>query len=66
MRQVTIITLVVLGGSLMLGGNFFEPYRSPLGQVLAVGLASAYVGALVMLRRRTTPTPAARFLRGSP
>ena len=65
-RQVTIITLVVLGGSLMLGGNFFEPYRSPLGQVLAVGLASAYVGALVMLRRRTTPTPAARFLRGSP
>ncbi len=65
-RQVTIITLVVLGGSILLGGNFFEPYRSPFGQVLAVSLATAYVGALLMLRRRTIPTPAARFLRGSP
>ncbi len=65
-RQVTIITLVVLGGSILLGGNFFEPYRSPVGQVLAAGLASAYVGALVMLRRRTITAPTARFLRGTP
>lgn len=64
-RQVTIITLMVLGGSIVLGGNFFEPYRTPLGQGLAAGLAAAYVGALVMLRRRTIPAPAARFLRGS-
>ncbi len=65
-RQVTIITLVVLGGSILLGGDFFEPYKSPLGQALAVGLAAAYVGSLVMLRRRTTPASAARFLRGAP
>lgn len=65
-RQVTIITLMVLGGSILLGGNFFEPYRSPLGQLLAAGLAMAYVGALVMLRRRTIPTPATRFLKASP
>lgn len=65
-RQVTIITLVVLGGSILLGGNFFEPYRSPLGQTLALSLAAAYMGALVMLRRRTIPMAAARFLRGSP
>lgn len=64
-RQVTLITLIVLGGSVLLGGNFFEPYRTPLGQVLAAGLAAAYVGALVMLRRRTIPPPAARFLRGA-
>lgn len=63
-RQVTIITLAVLGGSVLLGGSFFEPYRTPLGQVLAIGLAAAYVGALAMLRRRTTPAPAVRFLRG--
>lgn len=65
-RQVTIITLVVLGGSILVGGNFFEPYRSPLGQALAVGLAAAYIGSLVMLRRRTIPEPTARFLRGAP
>ena len=65
-RQVTVITMLILGGSILLGGNFFEPYRSPLGQALAVGLAAAYVGALMMLRRRTIPTPATRFLRGSP
>lgn len=65
-RQVTIITLVVLGGSILLGGNFFEPYKSPLGQALAICLAAAYVGALVMLRWRTIPAAAARFLRGSP
>ncbi|MDO5735350.1 MAG: type II secretion system F family protein [Propionibacteriaceae bacterium] len=65
-RQVTIITLLVLGGSMLLGGNFFEPYRTPVGQALALALAAAYVGALVMLRRRTIPEPAARFLRSSP
>ncbi len=65
-RQVTIITLLVLGGSILLGGNFFEPYRSPLGQVLAVALTASYVGALTMLRRRTIVEPAARFLRSSP
>lgn len=64
-RQVSIITLVVLGGSILLGGNFFEPYRSPLGQVLAAALASAYVGALIMLRRRTITEPTTRFLKGA-
>lgn len=62
-RQVTFITLAVLGGSLLLGGNFFEPYQSPVGQVLALSLALAYLGCLFMLRRRTNPVPAARFLR---
>lgn len=64
-RQVTFITLAVLGGSLLLGGSFFDPYRSPVGQALAFGLVAAYMGALVMLRRRTTPEPTARFLTGS-
>lgn len=64
-RQVTIITLVVLGGSILLGGQFFDAYRTPLGQVLALGLGAAYVGSLAILRRRTVPAPAKRFLRGS-
>lgn len=65
-RQVTAITLTILGGSLLLGGSFFDPYRTPLGQALALGLAVAYIGALAILRRRTTPIPAGRFLRGEP
>ncbi|GAB3811277.1 hypothetical protein GCM10028820_02230 [Tessaracoccus terricola] len=64
-RQVTIITLVVLGASILLGGQFFAAYRTPLGQVLALGLGAAYVGSLAILRRRTVPAPATRFLRGS-
>lgn len=62
-RQVTLITLGILGGSVLLGGSFFEPYSTPLGQVLVLCLAGAYVGSLVMLRRRTTPEPTARYLK---
>lgn len=65
-RQVTLITLVVLGASILLGGQFFDAYTTPLGQVLALGLGAAYLGSLVVLRRRTVPAPAARFLKGTP
>lgn len=64
-RQVTLITLVVLGASVLLGGEFFDAYRTPLGQVLALGIGAAYIGSLAILRRRTVPAPTARFLRGS-
>lgn len=64
-RQVTIITLVVLAGALLLGRGFFEPYSSPLGQALVAVLAAAYIGSLVMLRHRTSTKPTARFLQAS-
>lgn len=64
-KQVTIITLLVMGGALLAGGNFFQPYATPVGQALALALTAAYLGCLVMLRRRTLPQPAARFLRQS-
>lgn len=63
-RQVTIITLAVMSGALLIGGDFFAPYRTPLGQVLALSLAVAYIGSLAMLRHRTNPAPASRFLKG--
>lgn len=65
-RQVTIITLAVLGLALAFSGTFFTPYRTPTGQILALVLCLAYLGCLVMLRRRTVPPPAPRFLRSAP
>lgn len=62
-RQVTIITLVVLGATILLGRQFLAPYGTPVGQVLLTVLLAAYVGSLVMLRRMTVPRRRARILR---
>jgi len=62
-RQVTVITLVVLAGALLLGGGFFEPYRTPTGQVLLGALIAAYLGSLLLLRRMAQPRPRQRILR---
>ena len=62
-RQVTVITLVVLGLALLFGGSFFAPYGSPLGQLLLAALVFAYLGALLFLRRLTLPRPRQRILR---
>jgi len=62
-RQVTVITLVVLGLALLFGGSFFAPYGSPLGQLLLASLVFAYLGALLFLRRLTLPRPRQRILR---
>lgn len=65
-RQVTVITLVVLIGALVLNPAFFTPYGTPLGQLLAAALVAVYLGCLAMLRRRTVPPPTPRFLRSAP
>ena len=64
-RQVTLITLVVLGGALVFGGSFFEPYRTPAGQVILAVLIAAYLGALLGLRRMSLPRPRQRILRSA-
>lgn len=64
-RQVTTVTLVVILGAVLLNGRFFSPYTTPLGQAIAFALATAYAGCLLVLRARTVPAPAPRFLRGS-
>ena len=61
-RQVTVITLVVLGAALLFGGSFFAPYASGLGQVLLAILVAAYLGSLLFLRRLTLPRPRPRIL----
>ena len=61
-RQVTIITLVFLVGSLVLGRTFFAPYGTPLGQLILAALLGCYVGSLVVLRRMTLPRQRDRIL----
>lgn len=63
-RQVTLITIGVLLAAIVLNGQFFAPYLTGLGQMIALVLATAYLGCLLVLRRMTTPPPAPRFLRG--
>lgn len=61
-RQVTVISLTVLGASLMLGGEFFAPYRSGIGELILVVLIAAYLGALLAMRRMTAPPRRQRIL----
>lgn len=61
-RQVSLITLVVLGLALAFGGSFFAPYGTELGQVVLAVLVVAYLGSLLFLRRMTLPRPRQRIL----
>lgn len=62
-RQVTMITGVVLVVAFLAGQAYFEPYGSPVGQVILAVLIAAYLGALVLLRLIATPPVQARILR---
>lgn len=62
-RQVTLITLVVMGGALLLGRDYFAPFGTPLGQAILAVLLGLYVGSLVFLRRLTLPRRRERILR---
>jgi len=65
-RQVTLITTVVLGAALLFGGDFFAPFGTPFGQVLLAILVLAYLGSLLFLRRMTLPRPRQRILTALP
>lgn len=61
-RQVTVITMVTLVGVFMLSPGFFAAYRTPIGQIVLSILIVAYVGSLILLRRRAKQSPRARVL----
>lgn len=63
-RQITVITLVVLGAAMLLAREFFVPFGTPVGQIILATLVVAYAGSLVALRRMTLPRRRARILRG--
>lgn len=60
-RWVTLISASVLV-VLALSGTYVEPYSSPLGQVILVGLLTAYVATLVWMRQMAVGRPLPRFL----
>lgn len=61
-RQVTILTLVILTGAMVLGRDFFAPYGTWYGQLILGSLLAMYLGSLVWLRRLTTPRRRERIL----
>jgi tight adherence protein B len=63
-RQVTVISLVTLLVAFVASPGFFEPYRSPLGQLILTLLVSAYIGSLLLMRRKAQQRERPRILVG--
>jgi tight adherence protein B len=63
-RQVTVITVVTLIGAFLLRREFFEPYGTPIGQLILGVLIALYLGSLLLMRRRAQPARRARILVG--
>ncbi len=61
-RQVTVLTLGILGAAFLLGRDFFAPYGTWYGQIILAFLLAAYVSSLVWLRRLTAPRTRERIL----
>jgi tight adherence protein B len=64
-RQVTLISMATLLAAFAVSPRFFEPYRSPVGQVILMVLLAAYIGSLLLMRRKAQQRPRPRILVGS-
>ncbi len=64
-RQVTIISLVTFGGVSLMSPSFFQPYRTPLGQLILAVLLALYLGSLILMRRKAQQRPRPRILLGA-
>jgi hypothetical protein len=62
---VTLISVGVLV-ILAVSGTYVEPYQSPLGQVILVGLLAAYVATLIWMKRMAIGRAMPRFLSPHP
>ena len=60
-RIVTLITVVCLVG-MAATGQYLDPHRSPMGQVVLSVLLSLYVVGLVVMRRMARVKPLPRLL----
>lgn len=63
-RQVTMITLVTLTAGFVFARDYFQPYGTPLGQLILAVLVTLYLGSLLLMRRRAQSRPRDRILVG--
>jgi tight adherence protein B len=63
-RQVTVISMLTLILVLALNPQFFDPYQTPIGQLILSVLVCLYLGSLILMRRRAQPSPRPRILVG--
>jgi Flp pilus assembly protein TadB len=62
-RWVTAISLSVIA-ALFVMTDYMDPYREGAGQLVLIGLLSAFVASLAWMRRLSAGTPTPRFLIG--
>jgi Flp pilus assembly protein TadB len=63
-RQVTVISLGTLLVAFAVSPEFFAPYRTPVGQLVLSILLTAYVGSLLLMRRKAQQRERPRILVG--
>lgn len=61
-RLVTLISTAMVLAAALFGGGYFQPYTSPLGQIIITALAAGYVASLLVMYRMTVPRPRERIL----
>jgi Flp pilus assembly protein TadB len=64
-RQVTVISLVTLLVAFVASPRFFQPYQTPLGQLILTLLVTAYIGSLLLMRRKAQQRERPRVLVGA-
>ncbi len=64
-RQVTVISLSTLVVAFTISPRFFDPYRSPVGQLILTVLVTLYCGSLLLMRRKAQQRERPRILVGS-
>lgn len=60
-KYVTILAAGMAAGLAVFNPSFLQPYTTGLGEVLLVVIVAAYLGALWLLRRITSPPPIPRI-----
>jgi pilus assembly protein TadC len=64
-RQVTVISLGTLLIAFAVSPDFFAPYQTPVGQLVLSVLLTAYVGSLLLMRRKAQQRERPRILVGA-